>query len=288
MSVRTYLDHNFFHHAHEWLLGPERDALVRSFTSHRYSLYASGESISEMIALWGTRRSARLQPQAQLLLETMSGRTLRYHGKLVTDELRGVQSSLFLPATQSERLKTLLSILASGGTPTGIEDIVKHTRERKNDDERVWDDMKATFSGLEQANKHGWPPPFEEVRDEWAIDQLDCFFDACERNGKLARPAATASEIIASPERYPYTVTAFRTWAALSYRHWVENRTVERGDTFDAQQVIYLVGVDLLVSDDANMQALCQRVHGSRVRIVTRREFLEEVSAGSQIPEAAH
>lgn len=290
MSIRTYVDHNFFHHVHEWSEDDPKLTVIRSFANHRYSLYASGELVSEMIALLGTTRAGRLPAQAAMLLEVMSGRVLQYYGDLVMGELAGRPIREFLPAGQVRQLKELLTDLARGETPTIIPEVIVQTRERKNHDLEVWKGARQHFQQrLEQeAIKRPNPlPTFDQFCAKHLGELVDSFIGEGVKRGRLVTPPVTAEQVMGKLEQYPYTNAAFKAWAALLYHYWVENRGVDRSDIFDLQQVPYLTGLDLLVSDDTGMRELCGRVHGSRVRVLDREGFIKEVMAHREL-EAAH
>jgi len=280
MSIRTYLDQSFFHDVHEWRGSHPKDVIVRAFTSHRYSLYVSGESVSEMFALLGTDRADRLPLQAQLLLEIMSGRVLRYYGDLILSEVTGQAISEFLPSGQERQLREILATLARGEIPESIPEVILETRQRKDTDLQVWREARQSFQErLEQGgvDRTGSPPPFDEFCARHLGELFQEFITEGKGRGRLPNIAITTEQLVNFPERYPYANAAFRTWVALTYRHWIKNRAVERGDIFDLQQVASLAKLDLLVTSDSGMRELCSLVYGGRVRVLTRGDFIDEL-----------
>ena len=65
---------------------------------------------------------------------------------------------------------------------------------------------------------------------------------------------------------------------ALTCINVFEDRRVSDSDSFDIQQLVYLVDLDLLVCNDKKMGKVCQLVYDEQIRCLSLKDFLNEIA----------
>ncbi|MBI4226846.1 MAG: hypothetical protein HY600_01065 [Candidatus Omnitrophica bacterium] len=281
MNVRTYLDKNFFHNLRE----ADQDVqqkVIEQFARRRYSCYLAAELLEEMIAIWGVpSRIERLAIEARLVLNVMHERLFKYYGDLVIGELRDGSAKPFVACSVVEKAKSALRVMAGGGMPEGFDKLPRLTRERKQADRDAMIEHRGTFlddlKKLEKATRLQHPPfpTYEECRERyWARWVEDTLKSICER-GNVIGADTRIEEIVVGTGKYPFTNAAMRTHLAVIHQNLFTDRPAD--DMYDAQQVVCMTQLDLLVTNDRGMKKLCGLVHGARVGVMTFQEFTSQL-----------
>ena len=96
----------------------------------------------------------------------------------------------------------------------------------------------------------------------------------CER-GNVVGADTRIEEIAVGTGKYPFTNAAMRTYLAVIHQSLFTDRAAD--NMYDAQQVVCMTQLDLLVTDDRGMKKLCGLVHGTRVKVLTFQEFVGQL-----------
>lgn len=282
MSVRTYLDKDFFHRLAQESDESIRDLIVGRFAGYQYSLYVSAELVEEMIGLLETQRSERLRDEATLLLRMMHHRMFRYYGDLVIEELRTGAATPFADAGTVRRLLDALKALAEGREVSSLVAIPQQVRERKQRDRDELNRSRDNFlKDLKQQLNLDRPPPmtFAQYRERYWAKWIGTLLRHIAERDNIESAESRIAEIVVGTTKYPYTNAAMRIHMAVLYRSHMLGRKV--GDMYDAQQAVLLVGMDLLVTDDGGMKELCELVYGPSLNILDYGSFVEEQKQGT-------
>ncbi len=286
MSIRTYFDNNFFHSIHEW---PEadKDLVARAFSSRRYSLYPSIELFAELVSILNNSgKRGRLVEKAAFLLRLMmgSGRVLNYCGSLVEGELLQKLSGPFLDAGRTEKLKELLVEISRGEIPSVIPPLLPYVQKRKEEDQIEWQGIIDILRKYYE-EKYGQRSPKDRSFEQFCLElpPEELFREVLRRKTNLI--PCEAEEIVRKPQIYRYSNAIAKSIAAWIYLNVfvLKDRLIKHSDTFDVQQLVYLLDMDLLVSDDENMAKACRLVYGDRLRIVTPKDFLAELRGVNEV-----
>ena len=223
--------------------------------------------------------------KANLLLQMVpSRRLLEYGGTLVRMELCGGFTTPFRSSGDAAKLQKMLTVISEGGLPSRLPSILSRARSRKEEDRIHFQDVKNRLTSEARACLGGVTSEkiaFEDFYNNEKEGVLQNLLEIQRRKGRDV--PRDVSDVLTRPERYRYTLASLRALLALSYLHVVQNCRIDEGDGFDVQQLVYLVDLDLLITNDRMMRKLCEYTYDSRCRVLTPKEFVGILKSGERM-----
>jgi hypothetical protein len=221
-----------------------------------------------------------LPARARWLLDVdHSGRMLADWREIAQRELRG-EGARFAPASRARRATELLDAIGRDRVPPLARAMAEATRRRKDAD---WARFREVQDHARASRRSARSTPatemtFERFRAErWAPYERDVMARLLRRAGA---PDADerADRIVADWRRFPYNRAHMAVHATLFWRHHVADRKVKAGDVYDAGLLVHMVGLDVLVSDDAAIHEMFPAVHDPPKRILSFADFIAEAT----------
>ncbi len=276
MSIRITFDNNVLD-KYEGLPQDQRQSLSNSLKSHYISLYPSPEFIEEMLSIIESKRAELLSPRAAWLLEVLSGRPLCYHGEIIISELSG-ERNLFLEAGTSRRLHEVLKSISNGYWPTEFDELGQQLRNKKAryvaDYKVEQDRFRAHFGyGKIDAGPKTLEVFEEKYWDEWRQQLVE---DIC-RKSRIPHPESRSKEILNHVIDFPYLNVFLKVQAVMYYWYFVLNRKIEAGDLYDAGQLVYMAGLDWMVTEEKKLHEIFGMVFSAPKRIMTFDQFTNAI-----------
>ncbi len=224
-----------------------------------------------MVAVMHTPKEDRLVERSRFLADIMrSIRVMKYGGTLVKEELsKGGFTEPFLPSGKADKFKEFIVNMSRGIIPAHIPQVLEDIGKRKQEDQDCFLEIKENLRaeaekkfGAVSSRNHDFEDFYLWVENSVRENNPERFVNY---------PAG------ASKSRFVYANAMTRGLAAMTYVNVFENRGVKRSDGFDIQHLVYLVGMDLLVSGDGKMRKVCELTFGGQLRAFAPDDFLNEL-----------
>ncbi|MGF1511807.1 MAG: hypothetical protein ACFB9M_20120 [Myxococcota bacterium] len=239
---------------------------------------------------WETIREAlNVGPRQELLL----GRARLLHAASVQAPFRDAWEILFSelrgspdPSWSSAdhlRFREGMAGLARGGAPgRSVTEIPSEIRAEKEKSLKGYKELKAKFSKPSLQKPWDSKVSFDEFVGTWwkaHADTITKFYRDRDPSIRFG-----VRDVLADPNSFPFAWAWPMAEPALMYRHAAQRRKVHEGDYFDTLRLVYLAGVDGLVTDDKGLTELVLLVWGDRKTVINTPEFVRK--AGVQtLPE---
>jgi hypothetical protein len=261
----------------------QRSLINSAFQGRRYKLYTALELFEEMLGILSSRRSDRLIQRVRWLLAIPDWRTLNDYRDIIRNELAGKQQ-IFLPASAQTKLYRKLKQIADGKLSTRLQFFASQTGFRKESDLQWYKDQQNVFRAEFPQLAHGGciGMSLEEFHASyWNKWQISWVSGMLQTFG-AENPSKRAAVILENPGSFPYLSTLMRVHSLLFYRYFVRNRRVKMGDLYDAAFIVYLTGLDLLITNDQGLLDQVHEVSGQgSMKAMTFENFVQQLQ-GSQ------
>ena len=89
-----------------------------------------------------------------------------------------------------------------------------------------------------------------------------------------SQPAELASRVLARPTQFPRLNTWLSIQSLPAYRYRALGENKDEGDLFDLRQMLYLVDMDVYVTNEKRLPSWYGDVFGSSRRVMTAEAFL--------------
>lgn len=263
--------------------GPRREVL--SAIGGAVEARLCWETIKE--ALNVGKRQDLLPERAELLHAASVHAPFREAWEILFSELRGSSDPSWSSADHL-RFREGMAGLARGGAPgRSVIEIPSEIQEVKEKSLKGYRELKAKFSSKPSLQKP-WDSEvsFDEFVDTWWKAHADTITKFYREKDPSIRFGVR--DVLADPDRFPFSWAWHRAEPALMYRHAAQRRKVHQGDYFDTLRLVYLAGVDGLVTDDRGLAELVTLVWGRKKAVLDSPGFLMKagVRAPSKEPES--
>jgi len=268
MSIKIYLDNNFFDEYDKCQDLSLKSKIKGAFQTKKTSFYPSKELLDEMVRILESEKRKDLWPERRRLFWELSPqRFFIYWGDIVRKEILGMSDSIYLTKSQEEQTRNILYRIEKAEHIVEIANVVKgenlgHWEWHKNKQEEIRIQKK-------QGLKRGEIKSFDEFNKKyWDIHGVSLLKDIILREEKDEDKAQMkACSTMNNIEQYSYINVFLRITSAMFFRYFFEDREVKESDYYDAVQLIYMAGLDVLITEDRSFKELCRLVFGSQKKI---------------------
>ena len=268
MSIKIAVDNNFFDNYVTYPNNETKQIIKRAFTHKYLAFYPTIELFSELISLYHTSRRSLLMKYCPLFLDMMGYRFFKTWNEIVRMEL-GIEKNtgVFLDSSTVKNIKLLLEELSYSQKPDNIKEMLKWVKDHKGNMHNFY--KKTKVCNLKFLKNEAQPKDIKQI-SKMSLEDLnkmgavtkwmkDIAKDVFSKAGKHVSKKGIDG-IIKSPKKYPYFHTYLRLEIALNHYHTFLQRKVERGDSYDLYQLIYLIKLDYFVTNDRKLKSLADYV----------------------------
>ncbi len=268
MSIKVYLDNNFFDEYDKCRDLSLKSKIKSAFQAKGLSFYPSCELLNEMVRILESKKRKDLWPERRKLLwDLKPQRFFNYWGDIVKAEVLGMPGSIYLTKGQEEQLRNILFRIEKAEhimeiAATVNEANLGHWKWHKDQQNEIRllkkrGLKKGEIKSFDEFNKRYW--------NKYGVSLLKDIIFREEKNEDSAQ--IKACSIMNSIEQYPYTNAFLRTLSAMFFRYFYEDREIKKSDFYDAVQLIYMVGLDVLITGDRPFGELCSLVFSNKKKI---------------------
>lgn len=279
MSKKIAIDNNFFDAVYDLKDLSISDKIQNSFISKKLSLYPNVQLYSELLGLLqAEKRKEKIKQYASFLLNSMGYRVFNDWNKLIRIELGVIDNeNIFLDKHTVSMFKKDLETLSKGQSvgydfqilkwiDSHKDDLFKMYKNGKSDTEMPGDDLKR-LQGISFDEYYATKPVIE-----WRKNLIRYVYVKC---GKEVDDLKVERIICSSG--FPYSNAYMKLEVALHYMHIVLDRKVDRGDSYDVYQMVYLTNLDHLITNDKRLKLLSELVFGDKNKVLNFTEFMEQL-----------
>lgn len=267
MSIKITIDSNFFNAYENYADSKIKGKIRNAFISNRLSFYPSLQLIVELFTIYRTQRKHLLPKFSALFLDMMGHRCLNDWNRIIRNEL-GLEHNegLFLTSDYVKKLKNILEALSKGKIYNDIKEVVREETAKKDKTYHVFKDSQEHHFRILKQQKIKTPRmSFDDFYNESYTlkirkDLIEDLFS------KANKPITTqkVNNVIDNPQKYPYFYATCRVFMGIFYRHIVLKQKVGKGDKYDQYYLIYLTGLDYLVSEDKALKKFAEYILGKQ------------------------
>lgn len=269
MSIKIAVDNNFFDSFKRCSDAGVKQAIRSEFISRRFSFYPTIQLFSELLGLYNTGKERLLKEYSVLMLDMMHYRFFNEWNKIIRIELGCISDeTIFLSEDFVNRIKETLRFLSKGKRTEHLEFLVNWVRANKQESYDFYKQSRTEASkleGIKEFSKLSFSETLKlEAVSQWKEEQLKYIFS---KLGKAISRKELIS-ILSNPIKYPYLHTYFKLVIGLYRIHVLQQRKVDKGDSYDLRQLVYLTNLDYFVSDDDRLAELAGDVFGKLCKVI--------------------
>ncbi|MEK7475219.1 MAG: hypothetical protein AAB152_06235 [Candidatus Coatesbacteria bacterium] len=259
--MKTAIDNSALARIDSSLNDETRAVLLQSFSTRKHSFYATNELATEVLAMDASTSRALLSRRTGLLLRLLaSGRVLNHYGQIIQGELEA-ESRLFADSGEVTLLKEHLGTVSATGSLGDLRAFVDAAAEKKRKafahrhvhQDRLRRELEERGLHGDLQEKYSVYEAFEAFMLPLVSRDLAQDYLKAETRPLARRRLETLHEHL---DDFPYTKTLFRITTARMFWNWVMNRRVDSGDLCDDEQLVYMAGLDLMVTEDQRLQQI--------------------------------
>ncbi len=288
MSKKILLDRSIFHRGNFDLL---RNSEIKSHcSSYGISIYHSPILLEETLNLWwDLNKREELKKHLEFIIEICNGKWFRDLDEIWTMELEGysVKDYLFLPEKERGNLESQIrfQIIEGNLNPNEENEMRKEVNVRIQKNKRMKEISKVLRNDVlsRLRNIGARPSSIKETFEKFVERNIDWFGEGVIK--QYIRSAKYDADVLIrkwkeNRGRFPY----FTSWCkghlyAIYHPMAKQNTPIDEKDIVDASQLVYLRGLDILVSNDRKfMKDAFLELYGSAKKLLSLDEFIKFLS----------
>jgi len=279
MSIKFTVDNNFFDYYDSYPDATIKEKVISAFKTKRFSFYPSAELFTELLGMYHTKRKNLLKKYAKVCLDIMDYRILNAWNEILLCELGlNRHASVFVGSDIVRNIKNIFTDLSGSKTlrDVDIEKLLAYVKKQRETNYKSYkENQQEHFDKLKKAGIKTPKMTFDEFyKQDYTIKIREDTIKRIFERGKKPIHGEKIKEILDNSIKYPYFYTSSRVFMALFYRHVVSRRKVKGGDHYDQYYLIYLTGLDHLVSNDVGLKELATNVFGDSKKVLNFSEFV--------------
>lgn len=257
----------------EALLGPAPAGLADSL-----QLYLNKEALQESLGLLNDADPEAITVRARVVVKYWVGGVLRSPAEIIKSELAG-KTVLFEADQEASRFRELFEMLARGTQPTALVEFANEGRQRKQRHTAWWQSIKQDFFEKTKESKkvlklESWP---QFRRSMWNARGLKAVGSRVPPNGEIEFDEVVDA-VLRNPGEHPFAEAYLGTCLNFVHRMLRDPRSTPREPSVhDLSLVIYLAGLDGLVTSEAALGTIASEVFGTARVMLTPHEFLSRM-----------
>lgn len=238
-----------------------KEDIMTAFSSRRHSFYGTNELAVEVLAMNGSGSKVLMPGRIGLLLRLLErGRMLNHYGQIIQGELEA-ENRIFPTSGETNLLKAKLESVASTGSLGELASYIEDSAKEKERafahrcayQERIRQGLKEPSRREDARRRYGEYAAFEAFMLPQVARELTQGFLKKEVRPLAHKRLESAHEHL---DDFPYIKLFFRIATARIFYNWIMDRRVDYGDSCDDEQLVYLAGLDLMVTEDQRFREL--------------------------------
>jgi hypothetical protein len=272
LSTQLTVDTNFFEAFSNWPSEREKHSLLSCRDRGSIEVFLSLESLEESTALYVDE--PKLRTRAEVILAFLRDRLLARPEDIVDSELRG-HTQLLECSRSLEAVRAVFQQVVGGQVPSSIPKIAARATGMKRRTVayyRTTQDQLRSLpkQTLRELARKSYPEFHRAYWDKHGMTYLTRFASA----RGIEAPEEVARHALDAPAQFPFTTTLMTVVSRLLHRYLVLNRRIDEGDAYDVRQLIYMPGLDALVTDDRKVHQMFGELYGTSKHVYTVPELL--------------
>jgi len=253
----------------------EQTLFAATFHSHKFSLYMHYDLLEETTRLSESPQRGHLLSKRITWLLDLGGRLLADGCDIIESEIAG-NTRIFEPAGEATELRAALKRVAASGNTFTSKPLPPHDSLPQ----RIFQNEKAQQASFRRmignpADAKKDYPSYSAFKTKWLLPNLTLAATNVFEEWKLDKTKLDL--VVSNPSRFPYFHLHLEIYFCWVYLVFIENMRVGEGDSHDRDHLLYMHGLDLLVTDDKRLTRLFHLVHAPPKRVVSFNEFMASV-----------
>ncbi len=278
MSIKIIVDNNFFDNYECYPDDKIKQQLIANFINKYFSFYPCTVLVAELLGIWRTKRKDLLSKYSSIFFKMIDYRVLNDWNRIIRIELGLIKGeTIFLEQKFVVKIRNVLKDLSQGIEPDYISELLDKVNLDKQKMYKVYKDNQEYYFNRLKVKKLKNPNiSFEDFyKMDFAIKIRKDLVKNIFSRADVPVLEEKIDKILDSPTKYPYFHTSLRIFIGLYYLHLIKKGRVGEGDNYDQYYLIYLTGLDYLVSNDGKLKELAEVVFGRSKKVINFAELVE-------------